>query len=203
MLPAPGRIVVATANVGKLREIRAILVRHSFELVSLDGCELSVVFPEESDAYEPNALAKAHAVASQLGEWALADDSGLEVDALDGAPGPLSARFGGPGLDDCGRVAHLLGALEGVPAARRGARFVCWTALVGPDGEARTGFGECRGRILPRTRGEGGFGYDPVFAPEGESCSMAELPAARKNRISHRARSLAVLWADLGGEPGG
>ncbi len=130
---------------------------------------------------------------ARAGLPALADDSGLEVDALSGAPGPRSARYGGPGLDDAGRVALLLRELDGVPAGRRGARFVCVAALATPDGECRTARGVCEGRILGAPRGSGGFGYDPVFAPEGGQRSMAELREDEKNALSHRGRAIAAL----------
>lgn len=189
---AGGRVVVATGNPGKLREIRAILGDRDFEVCDLSGFP-PVEFPEEGDDYLANAVAKARAVADQLGEVALADDSGLEVEGLDGQPGPRSARLGGPGLDDAGRVAHLLELLDAKPGASRNARFVCTAALVTPDGRVETALGECRGKILPSARGEGGFGYDPVFEVEGSAATMAELPADRKNELSHRARALAAL----------
>lgn len=192
MSRAPVRVVVATGNPGKVREIREILGDLPAEVCSLEGLG-PVTFPDEGAEYAPNAAAKALAVAEQLGEIAVADDSGLQVDALDGGPGPLSARYGGPGLDDRGRVAHLLEQLAGVAAGERGARFVCVAALALPDGTCETVRGECEGRILEARRGEGGFGYDPVFElPDGER-AMAEVPAEEKNRISHRGRAFAAL----------
>jgi XTP/dITP diphosphohydrolase len=186
------RLVVATGNAGKLREIRALLEAEPVELVGL--AELPAVdLPEEGDDYRANAIAKARAAALQLGEPAVADDSGLEVAALDGRPGPHSARYGGPGLDDAGRVERLLRELEGVPAERRGARFVCHVALVLPDGATEATVGVCEGSIRERPTGGGGFGYDPVFQPVGEAGSMAELAPERKNEISHRARAFAAL----------
>lgn len=185
-------IVLASRNPGKLVEIRALLGALPVRLLGLDGFP-EAILPEEGDAYEANALAKARSAARATNRWALADDSGLEVDALQGAPGPRSARFGGPGLDDAGRSRALLDALAGVPAARRMARFVCVAALVTPHGGAWCFRGECRGRILEAPRGEAGFGYDPVFAPEGSSRSMAELSAEEKNRISHRAHAFRAL----------
>jgi len=188
----PVRVVVATGNPGKVREIREMLGGLPAEVCSLDGLG-PVTFPDEGDEYAPNAAAKALAVAEQLGEIAVADDSGLEVDALDGGPGPLSARYGGPGLDAGGRVAHLLEALAGVPARERGARFVCVAALALPGGACETFRGECEGRILAARRGAGGFGYDPVFELPGGERTMAEVPADEKNRISHRGRAFAAL----------
>jgi len=192
--PRPrGPVVVATGNAGKVHEIRAILAGRDVALEGLDG-HPPVDFPEEGAEYEPNAIEKARVAARGLARWALADDSGLEVDALDGAPGPLSARYGGPDLDDAGRVAHLLAALDGV--AERGARFVCIAAAAAPDGRVWSARGECAGHILAAPRGRGGFGYDPVFEPSGHDRAMAELGADEKNRISHRARAFRALCAD-------
>jgi len=192
----PGRIFAATANPGKLREFRTLLGDLALEVSSLEG-QPRVDFPEEGTDYAVNAIEKARAVAEQLGQWALADDSGLEVSALNGAPGPLSARFGGPDLDDAGRVARLLEALDEVPASDRSARFVCVAALVGPSGERTVARGECSGRILAGVRGAGGFGYDPIFQPDGYEESMAELAGAVKDRISHRGRAFAALRSTL------
>lgn len=157
--------------------------------------------PTEGGDYEANAIAKARAAAEQLGCFALADDSGLEVDALDGAPGPYSARFGGPGCDDAGRVEHLLRELDGVPSSRRSARFVCLAALAGPAGELQTARGECPGSILETPRGVGGFGYDPIFQVSDQPKSLAELPSETKNKISHRARALEELFNALDPNP--
>ncbi len=190
-----GEVIVATSNLGKLREIRAILGDLPLAFRGLDAFP-RVEFPEEGDDYEANAAAKAKAVARATGRAALADDSGLEVDGLDGAPGPRSARFGGPGLDDGKRTAALLDAMAGCTGERRNARFVCVAALATRDGEVVTARGECPGRILEAPRGGGGFGYDPIFevAP---GTAMAELPPARKNEISHRARALRALRGAL------
>ena len=190
------RLVVATANPGKLREIRELLGAggiEPFEPLELVGLADLPVFelPEEGDDYRANALAKARAAAAQLGEPCVADDSGLEVDALGGRPGARSARYGGPGLDDAGRMQRLLDELTGVPPERRGARFVCHVALVLPGGACETAEGVCHGVIREQAAGASGFGYDPIFQPTGEHCSMAELAPARKNEISHRARALA------------
>lgn len=194
--PRRRRLVVATSNRGKLEEIRAILGELGAQICSLEGLP-AVEFPEEGSDYAGNALGKARAVAEQLGELAVADDSGLEVDALGGAPGPFSARYGGPDLDDAGRVEHLLQELTGTPAERRKARFVCFAALALPGGEGLTARGECPGRILTARRGLAGFGYDPVFQPEHCEQSMAELPVGEKNRLSHRGRAFRALRGDL------
>jgi len=208
-------LVVATANPGKLRELRALLRElgsdRDLEVVGLDAVP-GLEMPEEGDDYAANAAAKARAAARAAGLPALADDSGLEVDALDGRPGPRSARYGGPGLDDAGRVRRLLEELAGVEGSRRGARFVCVAALALPGGEGsggdaagqvHTARGEWPGRILEAPRGEGGFGYDPIFWDEEHGAAAAELPARVKNRISHRARAVAGLHEAIRAALGG
>ena len=192
------RIVIASSNPGKQREVREILRAKTLPGRTLALIDLSdlppVSFPEEGADYRSNAIEKARAVAMQIGEIALADDSGLEVDALEGRPGPHSARYGGAGLDDAGRVELLLRELRGVPRAGRGARFVCVAALVTPGGEVLSARGECLGEILAEVRGRGGFGYDPVFQASGQTRTMAELSSDEKNRISHRAQALQALF---------
>lgn len=189
-------LVIASGNRGKLREIRAILADLSVEWRSLDEFP-SLQLPEEGFDYAENALAKACAAARATARVAIADDSGLEVAGLGGGPGPRSARYGGPGLDDAGRVAHLLHEMAGFAGEQREARFVCFAACATPEGDAATAFGECRGRILEAPRGQGGFGYDPVFfSSELETC-LAELPDTRKNEISHRARAFRALRGEL------
>lgn len=196
--PLPREVVVATANAGKLREIRAILGERAPALRSLTEFP-DAKLPQEGDDYEANAVAKALAAARACGLPALADDSGLEVEALGGRPGPRSARFGGSHLGDRERMAKLLAQLGGVPREARAARFVCVAALATPAGRVWTARGECRGRLLEAPRGQGGFGYDPVFEPEHHQASMAELDPAEKNRISHRARALHDLAGVLRG----
>ncbi len=188
----PERVVVATSNPGKLREIRELLEPLPVPLVGLDALP-GLRLPPEGDDYAANAVAKARAAAQRGGAPALADDSGLEVEGLGGAPGPRSARYGGPGLDDAGRVSRLLGELSGRRGDARRARFVCAAALATPEGEVVTAFGECAGRIGCTPRGEGGFGYDPVFEVDATGRTMAELSPEEKNRISHRARAFRAL----------
>jgi XTP/dITP diphosphohydrolase len=187
-----GELVVATGNAGKLREIREILADVRVTLRSLAEFP-HVAMPDEGDDYTANAVAKARAVAVATGRATIADDSGIEVDALAGGPGPRSARYGGPALDDAGRVALLLRDLAACAPDGRGARFVCVAALATPDGAVVTARGECAGEICAAPRGSGGFGYDPVFVPRGERSAMAELPGARKNQISHRAVAFRAL----------
>jgi len=185
-------LVVATSNRGKVREIRSILQEFADSLVSLDAFP-PMHFPEEGDDYAQNAAVKARTCALATGRLALADDSGLEVEALDGRPGVRSARYGGPGLDDAGRVSRLLEELRGVEGASRRARFVCEAALAHPDGRVEHARGTCEGRILDGPTGQGGFGYDPIFQPEGHAVSMAELSEPDKNRLSHRGRAFLAL----------
>ena len=182
-------LVVATGNSGKAREIAGILTH--FNVRSLADFA-PVEFPEEGGDYFENARVKAVVAARATGEACVADDSGLEVDALDGAPGAYSARFGGPGLDDRGRVDALLGALEEFAPPRR-ARFVCVAAVALPDGQCELARGLCEGEILNRSEGEGGFGYDPVFRPDGFDRAMAELDSAEKQALSHRGRAFREL----------
>ena len=192
----PTRLLIATSNRGKLREFE-LLLGAGFALEGL-ALHPEVQLPPEGSDYAENAAAKARTAARASGLAALADDSGIELEALGGAPGPHSARFGGAGLDDAGRVRLLLAELRRCGAsASRAARFVCVAALALPSGEVHIARGECAGRILDAPRGARGFGYDPVFAPGGEARSMAELTEAEKNRISHRARALAALAPEL------
>jgi XTP/dITP diphosphohydrolase len=191
-VPVGGPLIVATGNPGKLREIRALLGELPVELLGLRDLP-DVVMPEEGDDYEANAILKARHVAGATGCVAVADDSGLEVEGLGGRPGPHSARYGGPELDDAGRVRHLLDELAGMRGAQRHARFVCWAAVARPSGEVETALGICSGRILLAPEGQGGFGYDPVFFSNDEQRAMALVPESRKNVISHRARAFRAL----------
>ncbi len=185
-------VVVATTNRGKLREIVSLLAELPVRVVDASAFA-PIAYPEEGDDYEANAIAKARTVAAALGECALADDSGLEVDALSGRPGVRSARYGGAALDDAGRIARLLAELTAQPSPDRRARFVCWAAFAEPSGRFETAVGTCPGRILATPRGELGFGYDPIFAPEGSERALAELTASEKDAISHRGAAIRSL----------
>ncbi len=186
------RLVVATGNPGKLREIRAMLGALPAELLGLHDFP-AVEMPKEGDDYQANAILKARHVAKATGCVAVADDSGLEVEGLGGRPGPHSARYGGPGLDDAGRLRHLLREMSELRGNQRSARFVCWAAVAAPTGEVETRLGSCVGEILLAPEGDGGFGYDPVFFSGVEQRAMATLPEERKNEISHRALAFRAL----------
>ena len=191
------RLVLATLNPGKVRELVALLGDVPFDIASLADVP-GATLPEETGAtYVDNALLKARAGARLTGCATLADDSGLEVDALDGQPGVRSARFGGAGLDDAGRVALLLSRLRDVPAGRRGARFRCVMALVDESGRERTVEGVAEGEIAMEPRGAGGFGYDPVFFYPPLGQTFGELSDADKARVSHRALAARAARALL------
>lgn len=190
------KLVLATRNRGKIEEFRSALAPLGFELLSALELELGVPPEETGQTYEENALIKAAHTAHASGLPALADDSGLEVDALGGAPGIYSARFGGR-LSEGERIAHLLQKLRNVPADERGAEFRCTLVLAGPGGKVESFGGSCRGRILAGPRGEGGHGYDPIFwSPELEK-TFAEASMEEKATVSHRGRAVVRLlsWA--------
>jgi XTP/dITP diphosphohydrolase len=193
------RLLLATANAGKVRELRALLDGLDLEVVTADDLGLRLDVEETGVTFEENAAQKARAFAAAAALAALADDSGLEVDALCGFPGVRSSRWVAGG--DADRVAALLGKLEGVPAARRGARFRSVAVLAMPDGRIATASGSVKGRIATAPRGTSGFGYDPVFLVEDGGWAgdrtMAELTPGEKNRLSHRARAVRGLWSAL------
>ena len=179
-------LVLATGNPGKVRELTELLAGVPYEIRTLLDYPPFEMPEEAGDTYEENALIKARATAAHTGALALADDSGLEVDALGGAPGVRSARYGGPGLDDAGRVAHLLRQLENVPDERRTARFRCVIAIVSADKRERLVSAACEGLIARAARGDNGFGYDPVFLYPPWGVTFGEVPDARKATVSHR-----------------
>jgi len=195
------QLLIATHNQGKMREYRQLLKGLSLNLVSLDDVGIKDDVPETGETYADNALLKARAYAQQSGILTLADDSGLEVDALDGEPGPLSARYAGEGATDADRIDYLLGKLATVSPTQRTARFRCVIALVWPSGREQLVEGTCEGRITKAPRGEQGFGYDPVFLVADDTRTMAELSAEEKNAISHRARAAAKARALLEASP--
>jgi len=194
------RLLIGSANPGKQREYRELLAGLDLDLVAPDDLDPVPSEPKETGAtYAANASHKACGYAAASGLRTVADDSGLEVEALRGAPGLRSRRFFGDDATAAERNEKLLALLDGV--AQRGARFVCVTALAWPDGRVELFDGEVRGAIGLAPRGEQGFGYDPLFVIAGDGRTMAELPADEKHRISHRGLAAAKLRAYLGGTP--
>ena len=189
------RVVLASHNAHKLEELRAILepLIPGIDLIGYDGPEPV----EDGTTFEGNALIKARAAAAHTGLPAIADDSGIAVDILGGSPGIFSARWGGPARSDTANVDLLLWQLSDVAAEHRTAHFVCAAALVTPEGDEVTLRGIWPGQILTEVRGAGGFGYDPIFQPEGETRSAAELSSSEKNALSHRTRAFTALAAEL------
>lgn len=190
------RLLIASSNPGKLREIRALLDIPG--LVAVDPTMIGIrsQVEETGDQYADNAHLKASISARASGIWTLADDSGLEVDVLGGAPGPRSARLGGPGTSDAVRRRLLLEKLRPHPQPWT-ARFRCVVALASPEGEVDLADGTCLGEIIATERGSAGFGYDPIFLIQGTDYTMAELSLEEKNRLSHRAKAIKTLLPTL------
>ncbi len=186
-------MLIATYNQGKIREYRELLIELGNQLVGLDDLGITEQAQETGDSFAENALIKARTYAQLSGHVTLADDSGLEVDALCKRPGVYSARYGGPGLTDEQRYLKLLGEMENLASADRRARFRCAIAVAWPDGRCALTTGSCEGEISPEPLGTHGFGYDPVFFVPEYQRTMAELPEAIKNRISHRARAARAM----------
>ncbi|MFZ5973875.1 MAG: XTP/dITP diphosphatase [Bacillota bacterium] len=193
-------LLLATNNEGKRREIQAILAGFYPRILTLKqaGLELDVI--EDGGTFEENAMKKAVEAMRLSGMDALADDSGLCVDALGGAPGVYSARYAGEPCDDAANNGKLLEALKDVEDEKRTAAFECCIALCRTDGQAFTAKGRCEGRILRAPQGENGFGYDPLFWYEPFGCTFAQASPAQKNSVSHRARALKALADKLNGE---
>jgi XTP/dITP diphosphohydrolase len=189
------RLVLATANPDKLIELTRILAASSVpvELVGLDQFPGAPDVAETGATFAANALLKATAIAEFTGMPAVADDSGICADALNGMPGVLSARWSGRHGDEDANLNLLLGQLSDLPDERRGAHFACAAALALPSGEQSVSEGTVRGRLIRERRGSNGFGYDPIFVPDGESRTTAELSAAEKDAISHRGRAFRAL----------
>jgi XTP/dITP diphosphohydrolase len=191
----PERTAIASRNAHKLRELGRICADWPTVWVTVETQD-PASFPdveETAETYLENALLKAHAVAGALGVPAVADDSGIEVDALGGKPGPRSARYAGEHATDEENLDRLMQALRGIPGSGRTARYRCVAALAFPDGRELHAEGTCEGTLVPKRRGEGGFGYDPAFVPEGWEETMAELTDQQKDRISHRGRAFRAL----------
>ena len=190
-------LLVATTNPGKLREFVQLLDGLSLHIVSLADLPDAPAVAEDGRSYAENAAHKALTIAHWSGCATLADDSGLEVDALRGAPGLRSARFAGEQQDSEANLRKLQADLDGVPAGERTARFRCALAVAAPNGATVLAEGACEGRILDAPRGRGGFGYDPLFLYAPLELTFAELPATVKNQVSHRAQACARLGAEL------
>jgi len=196
-MPPIDRLLVATTNPGKAREIAEILGDLGVRVAGLEAVPWVPLFEEGDASFAAGAHAKA-AFYNRITGWpTLGDDSGLEVDALGGAPGVRSARYAGPGATDAQRIDKLLAELASVPPERRTARFRCAVSLVADGREVVAAEGSCEGRILEAPRGTGGFGYDPVFLVPETGRTFAELPPPEKNALSHRGRALAALRARL------
>jgi XTP/dITP diphosphohydrolase len=186
-------VVLATRNPGKVVELRRILAPYDIELVGMAAYPEVPDVPETGDTFVANALLKAHAVSQATGLVALADDSGLAVEALNGMPGILSARWAGAHGDDQANLDLVLAQLTDVPDGRRGGAFLCVAAAAAPDGREVVAEGRIEGTLLRERRGALGFGYDPIFVPLGETRTTAEMSAEEKDAISHRGRAFRAL----------
>jgi XTP/dITP diphosphohydrolase len=190
--------VLASHNPGKIKELEALLAPRGVTVLGAGA--LGLPEPEETESsFSGNARLKAEAAAHASGQVSLADDSGLAVDALDGAPGVYSARWAGPDKDFSVAMARVRRELEAQGATDLGARFVCVLALAHPDGETRLYKGEVRGTLSFPPRGQHGFGYDPIFTPEGHDQTFAEMDADAKRALSHRARAFSAMTTDVFG----
>ena len=191
------KLLLATNNPGKVREYKELFRDLPYEVVTLAEQGITVEVDEVGDSLEENARLKASALVTESRILTLADDSGLEVDALGGEPGPLSARYAGKGASDEDRVRYLLSRLQDIPWAERTARFRCVIALALPGGDVEFCLGECPGIIALEPCGEQGFGYDPIFYLPELGKTMAELSLAEKNRVSHRGRAAREAYQVL------
>ncbi len=196
------KIIFATGNAGKLREIKAILADLDYEVLSMKEAGINVEIIEDGKTFEENAFIKARAVSKASGCLALADDSGLEVDALDGEPGIYSARYMGEDTSYDIKNMNIIERLEGVPDEKRTARFVCAMAAVFPDGTEKSFVRTMEGRIGYKIAGENGFGYDPIFFLPEYGKTSAEISPEEKNAISHRGKALRALAEYLGQSEG-
>ncbi|MFC2050051.1 XTP/dITP diphosphatase [Chloroflexota bacterium] len=191
------KLLLATTNRGKLREYRQLLKGLPFTLVTPADEGIDITVDEKEKTFEENARLKATTYSGLSGLAALADDSGLEVDALDGGPGIISARFAGEHAGDKGRIEYLLDRLKDVPREKRTARFRCVIAIATPEGRAELCDGECQGLIAFEPRGESGFGYDPVFYLPEFGKTIAELSLETKNQVSHRGKAARKAYGVL------
>lgn len=197
------KLLLASRNAKKLRELKRIVAAEGIEVLGLDDVPEFPEAPETAPTFEGNALAKARDAHAATGLPAVADDSGIAVDALNGMPGVLSARWAGAHGDDAANLELVLGQLRDVPDERRGAAFVSAVAYVAADGSEVVVRGEWRGTILREARGANGFGYDPIFRPDGLEVTSAELSAEEKDALSHRGKALRLLLPHLRGQATG
>jgi len=193
------KLILATRNKDKLKEIQALLSDLDIDIMSLDEAENAPHVVEDGKTFMENAFKKAKVIAEATGIMALADDSGLEVDALDGAPGVYSARYSRENASDASNNEKLLADLEGVPAGKRSAHFSCVIVVYHPSGRWISTEDKCEGEITEKSIGDRGFGYDPVFYLPSLNCTMAQLSAEEKNRLSHRGKALEKLKSELPG----
>ncbi len=191
------KFIVATKNKGKLKEISEILKGFPFEVISMENVGIEKDIEEYGSTFEENAMIKAKEVCKLTGEMVMADDSGLEVDFLDGAPGIYSARFAGENATDEDKNNKLLNLLEGVPFEKRTARFVCVIAVAYPNGDSFTVKGTCEGHIAFSPEGGNGFGYDPLFYVPEYKMTTAQLDSSEKHKISHRGKALRLMVEEL------
>lgn len=188
------KLVLATRNQGKVVEVQRLLLEHAPEIQLLSVADFDLPDVEETgDTFEANALLKAQTIAQATGLPALADDSGIAIDALGGAPGVYSARWAGTHGDDAANIAKVLAELSQTPDSNRGAQFVCVIALATPSGASHIVRGELRGLVRHEPSGNGGFGYDPIFQPEGHEITTAEMSPEEKDAISHRGIALRKI----------
>lgn len=188
------KLVLASNNAHKLEELRAMLSKLNMEVISQREAGISIEPVEDGQTFEENSYIKAKTIMDACGLPTIADDSGLMVDALNGAPGVYSARFGGEKCaTDRERLEYLLEMMKEVPDEKRGAKFVSVITMLTPDGKKIVARGECFGNILHEAHGSNGFGYDPVFFVPEKGCTFAQLPPNEKNQISHRAKALALF----------
>jgi len=194
----PKKLLLATNNKGKVREYKSLLQGIPFQLVTPFNIGITTEVKETGNSFEENATLKASTLAKESGLLTMADDSGLEVDALNGEPGVLSSRYAGEKASDRDKIEYLLLRLKDIPGDKLAARFRCVIAIATPEGRVELCSGECAGFITTEPRGYNGFGYDPVFYLPELGKTMAELPPEQKNRISHRARAAQKAREVLG-----
>lgn len=191
------QVLIATNNKGKAKDFEVLFKPFGVNVLTLNDLEQDIDVEETGTTFEENAILKAEAVSKLLGVMVIADDSGLEIDALNGAPGVYSARYAGSAKDDNDNINKVLTELQEVPEEERTARFRCVLAVAGPDRETITFSGSCEGRILTERRGTNGFGYDPIFYTPAKKRAMAELSPIEKGEISHRGAALSKLKENL------